>query len=143
MRQIAIGSDHGGFKLKEEIKRFLDELNIGYQDFGNYSEEPSDYPDIASKVAKAVSEGRYERGILICTTGIGMSIFANRVKGVRASLCHDVFSARLSRAHNDANILTMGQQVIGYGLAKEIVNTWLSTEFSGEERHLRRIGKIN
>lgn len=139
--KIALGSDHGGYELKEEIKRYLEEAKIDYKDFGTFSTESVDYPDIAIPVAEAVSEDEYERGILICGTGIGMSITANKFKGVRAALCHDIFSARATREHNDSNLLTMGDRVIGKQLALEIVKVWLDTEFHGG-RHARRINKI-
>ncbi|KNZ68400.1 RpiB/LacA/LacB family sugar-phosphate isomerase [Thermincola ferriacetica] len=139
--KVAIGSDHGGFRLKEEIKKFLTEENIEFKDFGTYSEDAVDYPDISYLVAKAVQKGEYTRGILICGTGIGIGIAANKLPGIRAALCHDTFSARASREHNDANILTMGERVIGPGLARDIVKIWLSTEFAGG-RHLRRVQKI-
>lgn len=139
---VAIGSDHAGLALKQEIKDLLEELGFSYQDFGCYDQSPVDYPDIGKKVAQAVARGEYDRGILICSTGIGMSIVANKVRGVRAALCHDTFSARNSREHNDANILCLGERVIGRGLAREIAHVWLSTEFSGQERHKRRVAKI-
>lgn len=138
---IAIGSDHGGFRLKEEIKQLLTELKIDHNDFGTYSAESVDYPQIARTVAEAVVGGEYDRGILICGTGIGINIAANKIKGVRAALCHDVFSAQMSREHNDANILTMGERVIGAGHARVIVETWLTTEFAGG-RHSRRVCQI-
>ncbi|WP_378951118.1 ribose 5-phosphate isomerase B [Pelosinus sp. sgz500959] len=139
---IAIGSDHGGFNLKEEIKKMFTEQNIQFQDFGTYSAESIDYPEIAQKVAQAVVNKECTRGIIICGTGIGVSIAANKIKGIRAALCHDVFSAQMSREHNDANILTMGERVIGPGLACMIVSTWLETEFAGG-RHGRRVDKIS
>ncbi|ADL13717.1 ribose 5-phosphate isomerase B [Acetohalobium arabaticum] len=139
--KVALGSDHGGYELKEEVKRYLEEARIDYKDFGAYSTDSVDYPDIAIPVAEAVSEGKYERGILICGTGIGMSITANKFKGVRAALCHDIFSAKATREHNDSNLLTMGDRVIGKQLALEIVKVWLDTEFHGG-RHARRINKI-
>lgn len=138
---IAIGSDHGGYNLKAAIIRFLSEQNIPCHDFGTYSTDSVDYPDIARDVAQAVANKNYERGIIICGTGIGVSIAANKVKGIRASLCHDVFSAAMAREHNDANILCLGERVIGIGLAQMIVDTWLHTEFSGG-RHGRRVCKI-
>lgn len=138
---ICIGSDHGGYLLKEEIKSFLTEKNISFFDFGTNSQESVDYPDIADNVAHAVASGKYEKGILICGTGIGICIAANKVNGIRAALCHDVFSAQMSREHNDANILTLGERVIGFGLARMIVDKWLTTEFSGG-RHLNRVHKI-
>lgn len=139
--KIAIGSDHGGFQLKKTICRFLEEEGIAYQDFGTYSPESCDYPDIAFAVAEAVARGEFDQGILICGTGIGMAIAANKVPGIRAALCHDTYSARMSREHNDANVLTLGERVVGPGLAVEIVKTWLSSSFAGE-RHSRRVEKI-
>ncbi len=139
--EIAIGSDHGGYDLKEEIKELLDERGIEYKDFGTDSTDSVDYPDYASLVSKAVAAEEYDRGILICGTGIGMSMAANKVPGIRAALCHDVFSARATREHNDANVLTMGSRVIGSELARAIVNAWLDAEFDGG-RHQRRIDKF-
>lgn len=139
--RIALGSDHGGYYLKEEIKKFLEEQGFEYHDFGSFSPEAVDYPDFAQQVAEAVARGEYERGILCCGTGIGVAIAANKVPGIRAALCHDTFSARASREHNDANILTLGGRVIGPGLAREIVITWLKAEFTGG-RHARRVAKI-
>lgn len=139
--KIAIGSDHGGFNLKKTIIEYLEENNIEYRDFGCYSEESVDYPDFARLVAEAVSRGEFDSGILICGTGIGVSIAANKVKGIRAALCNDCFSARMAREHNDANILAMGERVIGKGLALEIIKTWLESKFQGG-RHQRRIDKI-
>ena len=140
--KIALGSDHGGYQLKENLKKYLKELNVEYKDFGCNSEKSVDYPDIGFKIAREVKNRNYDKGILICGTGIGMSIVANKIKGIRASLCHDVFSARYAREHNDANILTLGGRVIDSGLAKEIVKVWLSTDFSREERHIIRLNKI-
>ncbi|MDN5347023.1 MAG: ribose 5-phosphate isomerase [Clostridia bacterium] len=139
--RLALGSDHGGFKLKEEIKKFLEEQGIPYRDFGTFNAEAVDYPDFARPVAEAVARGECDRGILCCGTGIGVAIAANKVPGIRAALCHDTFSARAAREHNDANILTMGERVIGPGLAREIVATWLASEFAGG-RHARRVEKI-
>ena len=139
---IAIASDHGGYALKQEIIKYFDKNNISYADLGTYSTESVDYPDIAIACAEAVARGEYERGIIICGTGIGVCIAANKVKGIRAALCHDTFSARMSRQHNNANILTMGGRVIGPSLAVEIVKTWLSSDFEGD-RHARRIDKIS
>ncbi|EGO64038.1 ribose 5-phosphate isomerase B [Acetonema longum] len=138
---LAIGSDHGGFRLKEAIKEYLAANQIGFCDFGTHSVDSVDYPDIAKTVAQAVAAGECERGILICGTGIGISIAANKMKGIRAALCHDVFSAKMSREHNDANILAMGERVIGQGLALMIVETWLKSEFTGG-RHENRVCKI-
>jgi len=140
--KIAIGSDHAGFSLKENLKEYLKEKGIECQDFGTYMGEVVDYPDIAFKVASAVADGNFDRGILICGTGIGMSIVANKVKGVRASLCEDLFSARYSREHNDANILTLGAWKIGFRMAREITEVWLETPFSQIGDHVRRIKKI-
>ncbi|ATW25987.1 ribose 5-phosphate isomerase B [Candidatus Formimonas warabiya] len=139
--KLALGSDHGGFRMKEMIKAYLRTENIEFEDFGTADENAVDYPDFAEKVAEAVAGGLYDRGILICGTGIGIGIAANKVPGIRAALCHDVFSARASREHNNANILTMGERVIGPGLALEIVKTWLAAEFSGG-RHACRVEKI-
>ncbi|WP_295788350.1 ribose 5-phosphate isomerase B [uncultured Veillonella sp.] len=140
--KVAIGADHGGFRLKEAIKPVLDSLGVEYKDFGTHSEDSVDYPDISAPVAQAVATGEYDRGILICGTGIGIGIAANKVPGIRAALCHDTFSAHASREHNNANILTMGERVIGPGLASDIVKIWLTTEFEGG-RHERRIAKIS
>lgn len=139
--KVAIGSDHGGFRLKEEIKTQLTELQVDSYDFGTYTPASVDYPDISRQVAEAVAKGEYERGIIVCGTGIGVSIAANKIKGIRAALCNDVFSAQMSREHNDANILTLGERVIGFGLARMIVEVWLKTEFAGG-RHACRVGKI-
>ena len=140
--KIALGSDHGGYQLKENLKEYLKELNVEYIDFGCENEKSVDYPDIGFKVAIEVKSGKCDRGILICGTGIGMSVVANKVKGIRASLCHDIFSARNAQEHNDANILTLGARVIGVGLAKEIVKVWLNAKFSQEENHINRLNKI-
>lgn len=139
---IALGCDHGGYELLQEVKAHLDERALEYKDFGTYSTDSVDYPDYASKVARAVQSGECERGIIICGTGIGVSIVANKFKGIRAALCGDCFSAEATRQHNDANILTMGARVTGPGLALKIVDTFLDTPFSGDERHVRRIAKI-
>lgn len=139
---IALGSDHGGYLLKVKLKKHLDERKIEYVDVGCDDEQSCNYADYAEIVAKGVSAGKYEKGILICGTGIGMCIAANKVKGVRAALVHDVFSAKATRAHNDSNVLTMGERVIGEGLMCEIVDAWLDTAFSLEERHVKRIAKI-
>ncbi len=139
---IAIGSDHGGFALKKALMAHFDRRGVSYKDFGTYSEESCDYPVYAKKVAEAVASGECERGILICGTGIGMSITANKVHGIRAALCGDCFSAKATRQHNDANILCMGARVVGEGLAIMIADVFLSTPFSNSERHLRRISQI-
>ena len=138
---FAIGCDHAGFELKQEILSLLEGLNIQVVDYGTDGNKSVDYPDYGAKVSQAVSSGKVDRGILICGTGIGMSIVANKFRGVRASLCQDVFSARMSRRHNDANILVLGGRVIGKDIAKEIVTTWLDTSFEGD-RHRRRLDKI-
>lgn len=139
---IALGCDHGGFNLKNKVIEYLKKNNIEYKDFGTYSTESTDYPIYGKKVAEAVASGECEKGILICTTGIGISITANKVKGIRAALCHDVFSAKATRLHNNANILAMGEKAIGEGVAIEVVDAFLNTEFSNEERHIRRINMI-
>jgi ribose 5-phosphate isomerase B len=140
--KLAIGCDHGGFELKEEILKFLKTVsNIQVSDFGPAGKDSVDYPDFGAKVSGAVSKGAMDRGILICGTGIGMSIVANRFPGVRAALCHDHFTAQMSREHNDANLLVMGERVIGKGVALEMVKTWLDTEFAGG-RHQKRLDKI-
>lgn len=140
--RIAIGSDHGGYEYKQEILKYLEERGYEVKDFGTYSKESCDYPVIAKAVAKAVVSGEYERGILICGTGIGMSIAANKVRGIRAALCSDTFSAHATREHNNSNILCLGQRAIGDKLALDIVDVWLKTEFSGDSRHQRRIDMI-
>ncbi|MEN2994274.1 MAG: ribose 5-phosphate isomerase B [Thermodesulfovibrio sp.] len=140
--KIAIGADHAGFELKELVSKFIKDKGHEVIDMGTGNSCSVDYPDYAEKVAKAVSDGEVERGILICGTGIGMSIVANKFKNIRAALCNDLFTAKMSRLHNDSNILCMGARVIGKGLALEIVKTWLDTPFEGE-RHLKRIEKIN
>ncbi len=139
--KIAIGCDHGGFQLKNEIITFLKENGYEVKDFGTYSEESCDYADYSLKVAETVAAKEYTYGILICGTGIGISIAANKVPGIRAALCSDTFSAHATREHNDANILAMGQRVVGPGLALDIVKTFLTSEFQGD-RHIRRINKI-
>lgn len=139
---IAIGSDHGGFQLKEEIKKHLDERHIAYRDFGTDSEESCDYPDFAAAVCAAVVSGECGAGLLFCGTGIGMSIAANKCRGIRAACCSDTFSARYTRRHNDANVLCMGGRVVGAGLAAELADVFLDTPFDGGERHNRRIQKI-
>lgn len=139
--RIAIGSDHAGFNLKELIKKHFKGEGICFVDFGTNSTEAVDYPDIARPVAESVARGETRFGILICGTGIGMVIAANKVPGVRAALCHDVFTARAAREHNDANVLTLGERVTGAGLACEIVRTWLQASFQGG-RHERRVNKI-
>ena len=139
---IALGCDHGGYALMQDIKKLLDKKGLEYHDYGTYSEASCDYPEFAKKVAEAILSGEAERGILICGTGIGISIAANRYPGIRAALCTDCFMAEATRLHNDANILCMGGRVVGPGLAEKITETFLETPFSGDERHARRIGKI-
>ncbi|MBO4289554.1 MAG: ribose 5-phosphate isomerase B [Lachnospiraceae bacterium] len=142
MGTTAIGSDHGGFEMKKQLMEHLAKEGYELKDFGCYTAESCDYPDIAKAVAKAVAAGECENGILICGTGIGMAMAAGKVPGIRAALCGDVYSAKLTRSHNDANILTMGARVIGPGLAEMIADTFLSTPFSNEERHVRRLSKL-
>ena len=139
---IGIGSDHGGFALKEAIKKHLEERGLEYKDYGTYSDASCDYPVYGRAVAKAVAAGECQLGILICGTGIGISITANKVPGVRAALCSDCFSAEATRQHNNANILALGARVVGEGLALKIVDTFLDTPFSNDERHVRRISMI-
>ena len=139
---IAIGSDHGGFELKNTLMKHLEQRGFAYKDFGTYSEASCDYPAYAKAVANAVASGECERGILICGTGIGVSITANKVPGIRAALCGDCFSAEATRQHNDANILCMGARVTGEGLALKIADIFLDTPFSEDERHKRRISMI-
>ena len=139
---IALGSDHGGYGLKQEIKKHLEAKGIAYKDYGCYDENSCDYPVYAKEVANAIVAGECEKGILICGTGIGISITANKIKGIRAALCHDVFSAQATREHNDANVLAMGARVVGPGLALMIVDTFLNTEFSNDERHIKRISQM-
>jgi len=141
--RIAIGSDHAGYRLKEEIVRHLAERQADLVDFGAKGAEPVDYPDVGVKVSEAVANGEFDRGILVCGSGIGMSITANKVPGIRAALCGDTYCARLSREHNDANVLVLGERTTGVGPAFDIVDTWLATEFPNEERHARRIRKMH
>jgi len=139
--KIAIGSDHGGYNLKETIKKHLEEKGVEYQDFGTSGNESVDYPQFGMKVAEAVKSGEFDRGIVCCGTGIGISISANKVPGIRCAVVSDTFSAEMSRAHNNANVLALGERVIGEGLALKIVDIWLETDFEGG-RHERRVGKI-
>ena len=139
---IAIGSDHGGYALKKALMSHLSERGLEYKDFGTYSEASCDYPVYAKAVAHAVADGECECGILICGTGIGMSMAANKVPGIRAAVCGDCFSAEATREHNDANVLCMGARVVGEGLALKIADIFLDTPFSNDERHIRRISQI-
>ena len=139
--RIAVGCDHRGLNIKRTIMALISQEGHSYEDFGCYDTAAVDYPDIGGKVAQAVAEGRFEHGILVCSTGIGMSMVANKVPEVRAALCHDVFSARRSREHNDANVLCLGEAVMGEGLAKEIVTAYLGAKFEGG-RHVQRLEKL-
>lgn len=140
---IAIASDHGGYALKRELMPYLEKLGYKLNDLGCENESSCDYPDFGIALAKAVANGEFERGILICGTGIGISISANKVKGIRCALCTDATMARLTREHNDANVLALGGRIVGAEHAKDIAATFLSTAFSGEERHQKRIDKIS
>jgi ribose 5-phosphate isomerase B len=139
---VIIGSDHGGFKLKAVVKEWLEAQGYQVTDVGTHSEESCDYPDIARLVAQPVAKGEYDRGVVICGTGIGISITANKVPGIRAALCGDTFSAKMSRMHNNANILAMGERVVGQGLALEILEAWFAAEFEAGGRHEKRVAKI-
>ena len=139
---IAIGSDHGGFDIKESVIRHLKEIGVEVKDVGCYSKDSCDYPVFGHAVAKAVAEGECEKGVVICTTGIGISMAANKTKGIRCALCSEPLSAKMTRLHNNANVLAMGAGLIGPNMANEIVDTFLNTEFSGDERHQRRIDLI-
>ena len=140
--KIASGADHGGVELKAEVEKYLESQGHEYRDFGAFSTAAVDYPDIAVQVAEAVKNGEADRGILICGTGIGMSITANKVPGIRCALLSDVYSAKCTRDHNDANVMAMGARVIGPGLALEIVDAYLNKDFSNGERHVNRLKKI-
>jgi ribose 5-phosphate isomerase B len=139
---IAIGSDHAGFCLKEQIIKHLKSKNIQYKDFGTFDEQSVDYPDYSQMVSESVASGEYEKGILICGTGIGVSIVANKVKGVRAALCTDSYMAKMARNHNNANVLALGQRVVGAGLALDIVETFITTDFTNGKNHVDRLEKI-
>jgi ribose 5-phosphate isomerase B len=139
--KIGIGSDHGGFELKEHLRAHLEEKGFDVKDYGTYSEDSVDYPEIGKKVANGVIVEEVELAILVCGTGIGIGISANKVPGIRCAICSDVYSARMSRAHNNANMISIGGRVVGRDLAFEIIDTWLNTEFEGG-RHARRVGKI-
>ena len=140
--KIAIASDHGGFDLKEKVKAHLTEKGYEVKDFGCYEKKSCDYPDFGRPAAQAVADGECNLGVLICTTGIGMSMVANKIKGVRAALCGNSTMASLTRLHNDANVLVLGAGIVGENLAMDIVDTFTDTPFSGDERHARRLGKI-
>ena len=140
--KVAIGSDHGGFDLKESVIKHLEECGVEVKDVGCYSKDSCDYPVFGHAVAKAVADGECENGIVICTTGIGISITANKTKGVRCALCSEPLSAKMTRLHNNANVLAMGAGLIGQNMANEIVDNFFNTEFSGDERHQRRINLI-
>lgn len=139
---IAIGSDHGGYLLKQELLRHLDERKISYRDVGCNSEASCDYPDYASAVCRAIAAGECDAGVLVCGTGVGMSIAANKCRGIRAACCSDTYSVRFTRRHNDANVLCLGGRVVGPGLACELLDVFLDTPFDGGERHERRLRKI-
>ena len=140
--KIALGCDHGGYELKQYIIQVLEKLGHEYEDFGCYNLDSCDYPDFGAAAARAVAEGKCDKGIVVCTTGIGISIAANKVKGIRCALLSDVMSARLTREHNDTNMMAIGAGVVGEMLALEILDTWLGTAFSCGERHQRRIDKV-
>lgn len=140
--KIGIGSDHGGFELKEIVREHLENLGVEAVDFGTYNKDSVDYPEYGKTVAQAVANKEVERGIVICGTGIGISIAANKVKGIRCALCGDTYSARMSREHNNANMLALGARVLGVGLALEIVDSWMKAEFQGG-RHENRVNKIS
>lgn len=139
---IALGCDHGGYDLMQEVKAHLEERGLEYKDYGTYSKDSCDYAEFGKKVAHAIVDGECEKGILVCGTGIGISIAANKVKGIRAAVVSDCFSAQATREHNDANIIAFGGRVVGPGLAIKIVDTFLDTPFSNGERHIRRIKQI-
>ena len=140
--KIAIGCDHGALALKNKMVAVLTEQGYDVKDFGTYTADSCDYPDLAAAAARSVASGECEKGIVLCTTGIGVSITANKIPGIRCALLSDVLSARLTRQHNDTNMMAIGAGIVGENLALEILNTWLNTEFSGEARHQRRIDKV-
>ncbi len=140
---IAVGSDHAGFDLKEAVLHYLDAQGVDYKDFGAFSLDSVDYPDIGAQAAEAVANGEFDRGILVCGTGIGMSITANKVPGIRAALCSSPYCAVMSREHNDANVLVLGSRTTDQDTAIEIVRSWLATDFPNDPRHARRVQKIN
>jgi len=142
MVTIAIGCDHAGYGLKQQLKAQLAAWGYAVSDFGAHDAQPSDYPDFSAAVGRAVARGECDRGLLICGTGIGSQIAANKIPGVRACVCHDCFSARVARSHNDANVLCLGARIIAVEFAQELLRVWLAEPFSGEERHVRRLAKL-
>ena len=140
--KIAIGCDHGALNLKNKLVSYLEGKGFDVKDFGTYTNASCDYPEFAAAAARAVASGECEKGIVLCTTGIGVSISANKIDGIRCALLSDVWSAKMTRLHNDTNVMALGAGVVGENLALEIVDTWLGTEFSGDERHQRRIDKL-
>ena len=141
--RIVIGSDHAGFAMKEDLAGQIRKLGHDVLDVGAYNAEPSDYPDFAEAVGKAVIEGRAERGVLICGSGVGVSVAVNKIPGIRAAVCHDAYSAHQGVEHDNMNVLVLGSRIIGPELARELVRTYLAAQFSGEERHLRRLAKVD
>jgi RpiB/LacA/LacB family sugar-phosphate isomerase len=141
--RVVVGADHAGFALKELLVDFVARLGHEVEDVGTHDESPVDYPDIAVAVAAAITEGRADRGILLCGSGVGASVAANKIPGIRAGLCHDTYSAHQGVEHDDANVLVLGSRIIGTELAHELVKAYLAAEFSHEERHMRRVGKVN
>jgi RpiB/LacA/LacB family sugar-phosphate isomerase len=142
MMRIAIASDHAGFKLKQDLVKYLGELGYTVVDLGTNSEDPVDYPDYAAAIGHAVLEGAAERGVLICGSGVGASVAANKLKGIRAGICHDTYSAHQGVEHDDMNVLVLGARVIGAALARELAGAFMKATFSGEERHVRRLNKV-
>ena len=140
--KIAIACDHGGLNLKNAMKAYVEQLGHETVDFGTYTKDSCDYPDFAAAAAEAVASGECERGIVVCSSGIGVSIVANKVPGVRCAHCHDLYCAKYTRLHNDANMIAFGEKVVGEGMMQELVYTFLNTEFEGGERHERRVAKI-
>lgn len=138
---VALGSDHAGLELKREIMKYLDEKGILYKDYGTYTPDSTDYPDYAAAVGKAINSSEADKGILICGTGVGIGMAANKIKGIRCAVCSECYSAEMTRRHNDANVIAIGERVVGTGLALKIVDTFLNTEFEGG-RHARRVSKI-
>ena len=141
--KIAVAADHAGFELKNHLRSIIENLGHTVADLGAHNTEPSDYPDFAEAVGKAVLEGRAERGVLICGSGVGASVAANKIPGIRAAVCHDTYSARQGVEHDDMNVLVLGARIIGSELARELVRNFLAAKFTHEERHVRRLGKIN